>query len=464
MELRIALPDAVKKIIRILEVAGYEAYAVGGCVRDSLLGRVPEDWDITTSASPMQVKALFAKTVDTGIAHGTVTVLMNRQGYEVTTYRLDGEYEDCRHPKEVTFTDSLYEDLRRRDFTINAMAYNETVGLVDRFQGAEDLKAGVIRCVGEANERFGEDALRIFRAARFAAQLGFSVEEKTREAMTAQVENLRKVSAERIRVELVKLLLGAYPDRLLLAYETGITRVVLPEWDRMMEQEQNNRHHCYNVGMHTLKSIEALHELEGYKVCDKKGQIILNMAMLLHDSAKPLCATTDEKGADHFFGHQEKSVDVAREVLKRLKFDNDTIKAVLTLVLHHDSRHKLGKGAKMAEKVRRITGKVGHPGMKLLFLVQISDVLAHHANSVEAGLESIAKMQECYDVIVSENQCVCLAELAIRGGDLMELGYPSGPVLGDVLKELLEEVLRDPTKNRREWLISTALQWKSSYE
>ncbi len=464
MELRIPLPDAVKKIIRILEAAGYEAYAVGGCVRDSLLGRVPEDWDITTSASPMQVKALFPKTVDTGIAHGTVTVLMNRQGYEVTTYRLDGEYEDCRHPKEVTFTDSLYEDLRRRDFTINAMAYNETVGLVDRFDGAKDLKDGIIRCVGEANERFGEDALRIFRAARFAAQLGFSVEEKTREAMTTQVENLRKVSAERIRVELVKLLLGAYPDRLLLAYETGITRVVLPEWDCMMAQEQNNPHHCYNVGMHTLKSIEALHELEEYKTCDKKERIILNMAMLLHDSAKPMCARVDENGVVHFHGHQEKSEEVARAVLRRLKFDNDTIKMVCTLILHHDSRHKLGKESRTPHKVRKITGRVGHAGMKLLFLVQIADVLGHSPEAIEPSMALVERMRGHYETIVREKQCVCLAELAIRGSDLIELGYPSGPVIGDVLHALLDEVLSVPEHNNHEWLVKTALRWKKDLD
>lgn len=464
MELRIALPEAVKRIIDRLEEAGYEAFAVGGCVRDSLLGRVPEDWDITTSATPEQVKELFHKTVDTGIEHGTVTVLWNHVGYEVTTYRLDGEYMDGRHPKEVTFTGSLAEDLKRRDFTINAMAYNESAGLVDLFHGREDLEQGIIRCVGDAEERFSEDALRIFRAVRFAAQLGFTVEEKTREAMAAKVDNLRRVSAERIRVELVKLLLGACPDRLLLAYETGITRVVLPEWDRMMVQSQDNPHHCYTVGMHTLKSIEALHGFEEYATLDKKDRTVLNMAMLLHDVAKPLCASKGDDGVEHFYGHQAKSAEMAREVLRRLKFDNDTMKAVQHLILHHDTRYQLGKEEKAPEKVRRITGKLGHANMRLLFLVQMGDVAAQAPAFYEDGMGRLALMRECYETIVREKQCVSLAELEIRGGDLMELGYSSGQVLGEVLKELLEAVLRDPEKNNRRWLVSEALRLKKRYE
>ncbi len=463
MELRIHLPDAVKRIIRILEAAGYEAYAVGGCVRDSLLGRAPEDWDITTSASPAQVKGLFSRTVDTGIEHGTVTVLVDHVGYEVTTYRVDGEYEDHRHPKEVTFTTSLYEDLRRRDFTINAMAYSERDGLVDLFSGAEDLERGVIRCVGDANERFEEDALRIFRGARFAAQLGFAVEEQTKEAMKRKAGNLATVSAERIRVELVKLLLGAYPDRILLAYETGITAVVLPEWDRMMEQSQANPHHSYNVGMHTFRAIEALHGLAGYEECSKKEKIILNMTMLLHDVAKPLCVRTDDEGVEHFDGHQEKSAELAREVLRRLKFDNDTVKLVGTLILHHDSRHRMGKESRRAHKVRIITGKVGRENMKLLLLVQEADVLAHSPETIPANMEVLNSMKEHFAVTMRENQCVCLAELAIRGSDLIAMGYPAGPVIGDVLQALLEEVLAVPEHNEAEWLRKTAEHWQQDF-
>lgn len=250
--MRIQLPEKVTKIIETLEAAGFEAYAVGGCVRDSILGRKPDDWDITTSAKPDQVKHLFQRTVDTGIKHGTVTVLLEREGFEVTTYRIDGAYEDGRHPSEVSFTASLREDLRRRDFTINAMAYNDKEGLVDLYGGLTDLEAGVIRCVGKAVERFDEDALRMLRAVRFSAQLGFWIEEETRAAIRLLAPNLQKISAERIQVELVKLVTSPHPDYLRTAYELGITAQILPEFDLCMETPQRHKHHCYDVGEHIL--------------------------------------------------------------------------------------------------------------------------------------------------------------------------------------------------------------------
>ena len=246
----IILPEKVKFIIDTITEAGYEAYAVGGCIRDSILGRVPDDWDITTSAKPQQVKELFRRTIDTGIEHGTVTVMLDKDGFEVTTYRIDGEYEDSRHPKEVIFTANLIEDLKRRDFTINAMAYNEQAGLVDVFGGTEDIERKMIRCVGNAEERFTEDALRMMRAIRFSAQLGYEIEEGTKEAIRKLAGNLRNISAERIQVELVKLLVSPHPDYLRTAYETGVTKVVLPEFDACMETPQVHPHHCYNVGEH----------------------------------------------------------------------------------------------------------------------------------------------------------------------------------------------------------------------
>lgn len=256
--LRIQLPERVDRIITTLQEHGYEAYAVGGCVRDSVLGREPEDWDITTSAMPEETKALFRKTFDTGIEHGTVTVLMGDEGFEVTTYRIDGKYEDARHPKEVSFTRNLKEDLRRRDFTINAMAYNEKDGLVDIFGGVADLEAEVLRCVGDAEERFGEDALRILRGIRFAAQLGFRLEEDTRRGMRKLAPELVKISAERIQAELVKMLVSDMPEMLKEAYELGITGIVLPEFDRIMETEQETPHHIYSVGEHTLHAMKNI--------------------------------------------------------------------------------------------------------------------------------------------------------------------------------------------------------------
>lgn len=311
--MKIVLPEKVTYIIDTLTQHGFEAYAVGGCVRDTMLGRIPMDWDITTSAKPEQVKELFRHTIDTGIQHGTVTVMLEHEGFEVTTYRIDGEYEDARHPKEVQFTSNLLEDLKRRDFTINAMAYNDKDGLVDAFDGVGDLERGVIRCVGAAVERFTEDALRMLRAVRFGAQLGFSIEDETREAIVSLAPNIAKVSAERIQIEMVKLLTSGHPELLRTAYETGLTAVFLPEFDEMMKTPQNNPHHCYSVGEHTL---HALMEIQPDKVA--------RITMLLHDVAKPMCRTTDEHGVDHFYGHPQEGSLVARKILRRLKFDNDT--------------------------------------------------------------------------------------------------------------------------------------------
>ena len=255
INMKLTIPVNAEKILRVLEKQGFEAFIVGGCVRDSILGRRPDDWDITTSARPEQVKALFRRTVDTGLKHGTVTVLMDKESYEVTTYRIDGEYEDGRHPKEVAFTASLEEDLKRRDFTINAMAYHPDRGLVDLFRGMDDIRAEIIRCVGNPLERFGEDALRILRAVRFSAQLGFSIEAETKTGIEELAPNLKLVSAERIQTELVKLLVSPHPDYFLTAYETGITRQFLPEFDACMETGQNTPHHCLSVGLHTLQSL-----------------------------------------------------------------------------------------------------------------------------------------------------------------------------------------------------------------
>ena len=312
-DVKIKMPGKVNKIIGVLQEAGFEAYAVGGCIRDSLLGRTPNDWDITTSAKPMEVKALFSHTIDTGIQHGTVTILLDREGFEVTTYRIDGEYEDGRHPKEVSFTGSLEEDLKRRDFTINALAYNETAGLIDIFEGQKDLKDGIIRCVGNAEERFTEDALRMLRAIRFSAQLGYRIEENTLAAIHKLAGNLEKISAERIQTELLKLMVSPHPDYLRTAYECGVTKVFFPEFDLAMETPQNHPHHCYNVGEHILHSLIEV-------PADK----VLRLTMLLHDIAKPQCLTVDEKGITHFHGHEEMGAEMSRVILRRLRMDNDT--------------------------------------------------------------------------------------------------------------------------------------------
>lgn len=358
--MKMILPKNVSYIISKLEQAGFEAYAVGGCVRDTLLERKPQDWDITTSAKPLQIKELFKKTIDTGIQHGTVTVMLDHVGYEVTTYRIDGEYEDNRHPKKVEFTDNLKLDLERRDFTINAMAYNDNRGLVDEFGGIKDLKDGIIRCVGDAGQRFDEDALRMLRAVRFAGQLGFAIEEKTREAIVERADHLKNISAERIRVELTKLLVSKEAGRIRDAYKTGMTKYFLPELDAAMQTEQKNPHHIYTVGEHSICGIELMNcffgitsdkkiydkipenVLETAKQLaakmDKKQQTVLCMTMLLHDIAKPAVMTVDEKGIGHFIGHPAQSEKMAKKIMRRLTFDNDSILKACRLIRFHDYR------------------------------------------------------------------------------------------------------------------------------
>ncbi|MGN8632261.1 CCA tRNA nucleotidyltransferase [Blautia sp. HCP3S3_G3] len=436
--MKIEIPSKVAMILHTLEDAGFEAYAVGGCVRDSLLGRIPDDWDITTSATPEQVKALFRRTVDTGLTHGTVTVMMEKEGFEVTTYRVDGEYEDGRHPKEVIFTASLKEDLKRRDFTINAMAYHPSTGIVDLFGGLEDLKNRCIRCVGEPLERFSEDALRIMRAVRFSAQLGFQIEENTRKALGVLAPNLRHVSAERIQVELLKLLISPHPDELRTAYEAGITKEFLPEWDVCMTTEQRTPHHCYTVGEHILHSLL-------YVRADK----VLRLTMLLHDIGKPVVKTTDENGRDHFKMHGPESEKMAHGILRRLKLDNDTISKVCRLVKWHDYRP-----APEMKAVRRAVNKIGEDLFPLYLEVQRADTLAQSDYRREEKLSRLEGVCLCWERICEEKQCVSLKTLAVTGKDLIAEGIAPGREIGEILQYFLEIVLEDPRENQKENLLA----------
>ena len=437
--MKIQLPEKVKFIIDTITEAGFEAFAVGGCIRDSILGREPNDWDITTSAKPEQVKALFRRTIDTGIAHGTVTVMLDKEGFEVTTYRIDGEYEDSRHPKEVTFTSNLIEDLKRRDFTINAFAYNDNTGLVDAFEGLKDIDNGVIRCVGEARERFGEDALRILRAIRFSAQLGYEIEVSTKAAITELAGNLRHISAERIQVELTKLLVSPHPDYLKIAYDTGVTKVILPEFDACMETPQNHPHHCMNVGEHSLcaaKAVEAKKELR--------------LAMLLHDIGKPVTLEVDEEGITHFHGHQVIGAQMAKDILKRLRFDNDTISTVTRLVEFHDYGNGVDPDLRI---VRRAVNKIGEEIMPFLFQVREADLLAQSDYMRQEKLDLLKKWQQLFEEMQEKKQCVSLKTLAVNGADLIALGMKPGKEMGETLKELLEYVLDHPEENTKEKLL-----------
>lgn len=438
--MKIKLPKQVNQIIHTLKQNGYDAYAVGGCVRDTLLGRSPMDWDITTSALPQQVKRLFSHTIDTGIQHGTVTVMLDYEGYEVTTYRIDGEYEDARHPREVIFTGNLVEDLKRRDFTINAMAYNDESGLVDAFDGIGDLHKGVIRCVGNPNDRFQEDALRMLRALRFAAQLGFSIEKETKAAISELSGNLAKVSAERIQMELVKLLTSDHPQEIRTVYELGLSRIFLPEFDRMMETPQKNKHHSYSVGEHT---IHTLQEIEPDKV--------LRLTMLLHDVAKPVCITCDNQGQNHFKGHPAEGAVMAREILRRLKFDNDTIDRVCCLIRYHDDRPELNP-----RNVRRAMSRIKIENMEALFAVKRADMLGQSLYHREEKLKYIDTYERMYREILEQEQCVQKKDLAINGRDLIAMGMKPGKGLGNVLDALFEEVLDHPELNTRERLLELA--------
>ena len=434
--MKIALPRKVLMIINNLQLHGYEAFAVGGCVRDSILARRPEDWDITTSAKPEEIKKLFRKTVDTGIEHGTVTVLLGKDSFEVTTYRIDGAYEDSRHPKEVKFTNRLEEDLRRRDFTINAMAYNDEVRLVDVFGGMQDLNHHRIRCVGDPEERFLEDALRILRAVRFSAQLNFPIEPNTARAVKKLAPTLKKISAERIRTELVKLLVSPHPERIQDAFELGITRVILPEWDAMVGVEQHTPHHKYDVAEHTIRALKNV-----------KRDKILRLTMLFHDMGKPAMKTTDEKGQDHFKGHALVSEEIARKILRRLKFDNDTVKTVTRLVCYHDYRIEA-----TPQNVRRAMNRIGVELFPYYLAVRMADVKAQSPYRKREKIENIVEMRRLYQEALLKDQCVTLRQLAVSGKDLMQLGMKPGRELGSMLSELLEYVIGDPERNDRDTL------------
>ena len=444
MTMEIRIPKDAKSIIDKLTGAGYEAYIVGGCVRDCLLGLVPDDWDITTNALPEQVKELFRRTIDTGIEHGTVTVMIGDEGYEVTTYRTDGAYSDGRHPDKVTFVPSLEEDLKRRDFTINAMAYNDSEGLVDLFGGRDDIEKKIIRCVGCADERFSEDALRMMRAVRFAAKLGYGIDDEALASIKKLAPTLSKVSAERITTELTKLLVSDHPEMIETLYETGLTKVFFPEFDKAFETPQVHPHHCFNVGKHITESVRL-----------SKNDRIVRFAMLLHDIGKPDTLTIDEKGITHFHGHPAVGAKMGEEIMRRWKLDNDTVYRVCRLIKHHD----MGKGKGCTPALTRKAVSVMEEDFLRLLDVMKADVLAQSDFLREQKLENIEKYGREYERIVKEGECCSLKELAVGGRDLIDAGIAPGPVMGEILGKLLERVLEDPSLNERDTLLLLAKEY-----
>lgn len=443
-EFKIDIPKNVRLIINILKQNGFEAFAVGGCVRDTILGRNPQDWDITTSALPHQVKELFHRTLDTGIKHGTVTIMMSKIGYEVTTYRIDGEYNDSRHPESVEFTSNLIEDLKRRDFTINAMAYNPEEGLVDAFDGMGDIERGIIRCVGKPEERFQEDALRILRAIRFSAQLGFDVDDDTMMAIRALALTLKNISAERIRTELEKLIMSDHPEKLITAYDAGVTKIVLPEFDRMMECPQITPYHKYNVGEHTVKVVQNV----------PKNRL-MRWTALFHDVAKPEVMYWDKiKGKTHFKGHALVGSEMAARIMRRLRMDNKTIKTAARLIACHDDR-PTEKGF-TPEVVRRSVHKIGKDIYPQYLQLVSADFQGKSDYGKEKGYDGYLYCCEQFALIMQNNVCTSSKELNITGKDLIDMGCPAGSIIGDILDKLLDIVLTDPKSNTKENLIKEA--------
>ena len=435
------MPKNVDIAINLLQSAGFEAYAVGGCVRDSLLGKTPNDWDITTSAKPEDMKSVFAEfhCIDTGIKHGTVTVVIDGEPLEITTFRLDGEYEDNRHPKSVTFTSNLGADLGRRDFTVNAMAYSKMTGTVDLFGGQNDLKNKIIRCVGDPDRRFNEDALRILRALRFASALDFEIEEKTAQSLLKNRALLGNISEERIAKELLKLVCGKGAKRILTDFAPVLFEI-LPELQPMYKNSHDNPHHCYDIYEHTLIAVESI-----------DPEPTLRFAMLLHDCGKPAVKKFDENGVAHFYGHQRISAEISAQILARLKVSNKFRDEILFLVSNHD-RWELYENT---EKMPRYLSKFGLDGVLKLLKVMRADVLAQ-SPEYRYRLDQIADAEETAKNLAAQKPCLSLSELQINGRTLMDIGIPQGRKLGAVLAQLLDEVIDGVTKNTQEALTTRA--------
>ena len=433
-------PNA-NRIIDVLAANGFEAFAVGGCVRDALMGLVPHDWDICTNAKPEQIKSCFAEenTFDSGLKHGTISVVFDKSVYEVTTYRIDGEYDDNRHPRQVTFTDDIKLDLSRRDFTVNAMAYNDSRGLIDPFGGAEDLKKNLLRCVGDPDKRFSEDALRIMRGLRFASTYGFTVEENTALSIKNNAALLHNIASERISVELNRLLCGDGAEDILNRFRDVIAEVI-PEIIPTFDCPQNTPHHKYFVWEHITHSVGLVPKDE-----------ILRMVMLLHDLGKPRARTTDETGRDHFKRHPKYSVEMAREILHRLKYSNAFIDDCLILIEKHDLRFN---GS--IKQVKRVLQQLGEENARRLFSVQRADIMAQSVYLREEKLAAVDLAEAQLEEIISQDQCFSLKNLAVNGRDLINIDITDGKQIGFVLNALLDEVIENDFPNDKKALLERA--------
>lgn len=437
------LPQKVNSAIKLLKDNGFEAYAVGGCVRDMVMGITPHDFDITTSALPEETKSVFDgyRIIETGIKHGTVTVIIDGEPLEITTYRIDGDYIDNRHPESVNFSRNLKDDLSRRDFTMNTLCFNEQDGLVDLFGGIEDINSNVIRCVGEPDKRFNEDALRIMRAIRFASVLGFSIDEKTAKSVLKNKDLLNNIAVERIREEFTKLVCGNKAMEIINEYHEVI-EVFIPELSYLFGCEQNTPYHIYDVAQHTLHALDFIEN-------DKT----LKLTMLLHDIAKPICKTTDENGFDHFKGHAIVGEKMSKEILKKLRFDNKTVEAVSRLIGLHSERSPRDK-----IEAKMMLCEIGEDYYRGFMKVRRADCFAKadpHSHD-----EKLAKMQGFLDEINENNECYSLKQLNINGNDLKKIGISDGREINRILRKLLMLVIEEKCENTIDDLLNNAKELK----
>lgn len=438
------MPDNVINILDRLEKGGFSAFAAGGAVRDMLMNKTPHDYDIATDAMPSDTKAIFSHTIDTGIKHGTVTVVENKTGFEVTTFRRDGEYLDGRHPHSVSFVDSPREDCARRDFTINAMMYNPKTGILDYFGGQRDIHDKIIRCVGDPVRRFREDALRMLRAVRFSAALSFKIEDNTWRAVKKCAVLIKKVSSERILEEINKILLSENPDYIRKLHESGLLQYIMPELDKCFGEPQKNKYHIYDVGEHIMHTVK-----------NTPPDLVIRWAALMHDVGKPRCSSTDPNGIIHFYGHHRESYKIAVDLLHRLRMDNDTIRDISVLVENHDVRVEPSQPA-----VKRMMSRTGEVLFEKLMILQTADNRAKNLDHFPAKKERIDSAYLIYKEILAERQPYLISHLAVNGKDLIRAGYKPGREIGDTLKRLIDEVIINPELNNREYLLREAKSFR----
>lgn len=444
--MKINIPDDVELIIDRVQKNGFECYIVGGCVRDSILGLNPKDWDLTTNALPQEIINIFSDytCLESGLKHGTITIVINKKPYEITTYRCDGEYLDNRHPDNVIFTKSIKDDLARRDFTVNAMAYNREKGIVDCFDGQNDLKFKAIRCVGEPQKRFEEDSLRILRGLRFASVYNFTIEANTSNAIIKNKQLLKNISEERISCELLQLICGENAGYILRRYKE-VFAVIIPQIEVMFDFDQNTPHHNKTLWKHVVSSINHIEQ-----------DPVLRMTMLLHDIGKPQTLSTDKKGVSHFYGHQMLSAEMAHTILKNLKLSNEFIDNVVTLIKYHDERFNGNP-----KHIKRVMSKIGEVQFFRLLKVQRADMLAQSFYKREEKVLSLVSTEKAFNEILDNQECFSLKNLAINGKDIIHLGVTNGKKIGETLQTLLDLVIDNQIENNREILLQKAKEINS---